>query len=219
MNPWKAKTWLVLDTETTGLNAGPDRIVEVGAILRPHGAARETFAALVNPGIPIPKAAGDVHGIRDVDVLHAPPIGQIAPKLLELIGRADVLVGYNWPFDARFFAAELGEAWTSAIAGKPIIDPLVVVRFDSIGRYWKGSGRHKLSAVATRLGVPINGRAHGALVDCEMTLGILELLSRHLPDDAGEVSAMLRIERNRQDADHRAWQARQQAQNEGRQAR
>jgi DNA polymerase-3 subunit epsilon len=210
---WKNGLWLCLDTETTGLTPGEDKIVEIGAV---HliGHASEVMLSrswVLNPGIPIPKAATDVHGITDQEVALAPEIQEVLPQLHSMIDMADVLVGYNWPFDAGFFKAEV-PGWDHLIERKPILDPLVVVRFDRVGRYWPGKGRHKLENVARRFEIKPEGDVHRASTDCLLTLRVLEKLVDHLPDDGMEAAELIAEERARQDANFQAWKARQREQ-------
>lgn len=208
---WKKGLMLCLDTETTGLTPPDDKVVEVGAVLYREKEVLRVESWLVDPGIPIPKEASDVHGITDGDVAGKPPFLHLASEFLSLVLEADVLVGYNFPFDAGFFEAEMGDAWRESIEGKPVIDPLVVVRFDGVGRYWKGKGRHQLERVADRFGVEAEGDVHRASTDCILTLRILECVQGYLPDDGEEASAMIAEQRKRQDADFQAWLARQRA--------
>lgn len=210
MGSWKQARWLVVDTETTGLVAGPDRIVELAGLTFESGVCQERCATRINPGIPIPAEASALHGIKDEDVKDAPAIGHVAPGFLRRVCDADVLVGYNWPFDAGFLLAELGDAWTEAIATKPIVDPLVIVRFDGVGRFWRGKGRHKLTAVCERMGVQLLG-AHGASADAHATGHLLGKLLHHLPDDAREASELIARERQVQDEAFERWRAAQPA--------
>lgn len=206
---WKTQPWLCIDTETTGLEAGTDRIVELAGLTYRDGEMIHGFHSLLNPGRPIPPEVSAIHGITDEMVAGEPPLAEVATIFLRIVERASVLVAYNWPFDAGMLAAELGEKWSQAIASKPIIDPLVVVRFDTVGRFWKGKGRHKLGAVAKRLKVPFDGDAHRTWSDAITTGRVLTALARHLPDDAEDAAQLIRAERKRQDDGFKAWQARQ----------
>lgn len=208
---WKKGLMLCVDTETTGLVPGKDRIVEVGAVLYRNGDILRKECWLVNPGIPIPPEATAVHGITNASTDEAPALIEIAEQLLALVLEADVLVGYNFPFDADFFEAELGDAWRESIKGKPVIDVLVIVRSDDVGRFWRGKGRHKLEAVAKRLRIEPVGDPHRASTDCALTLRLLDKLMCFLPDDGAEASALIEKRRKRQDADFQAWLARQRA--------
>lgn len=206
---WKEAEWTCLDCETTGLEAGKDKIVEVGVVVFRAGDVRRRYSWLVSPGFPIPQEATAVHGIKDEDVEGAPTFDQVAAEVLDAVTLADVLVGYNWPFDASFLEAELGDAWRKETRGKTTIDPLVVVRFKGVGKYWSGKGRHRLEAVAKRLGVRASGDAHRVEADCEMTLLVLDKLKGHLPDDGREATQLIERRRREQDADFNAWLARQ----------
>jgi DNA polymerase-3 subunit epsilon len=231
---WKHGTWLGIDTETTGLQPGKDRIVQVGMAQMSDGTLDSFEWFVVNPGIPIPAEASAVHGITDADVANAHtwdsgpanatiamgpltvasehPSLTAAERLLDGVAYADALVAYNLKFDFGFLEAELGERWTEAIKGKPIIDPLVVVRFDDVGRYWRGKGRHKLEAVAARLGVELpHGKAHTAGYDAALALNVLDKVARYLPDDGAEATALIERERKRQDEGFQAWLSRQKA--------
>lgn len=211
MKPWKHLPWLAIDTETTGLTPGEDRIVELAAVRYHQGRVLERRGMLLDPERPIPAEASEVHGIRDEDVAGAPTLAQVAERFLEVIAAHEVLVGYNWPFDAGMLAAELGsEVWAEAIASKVVVDPLVVVRFDGVGRYWKGQGRHKLTTVAERLRLRLpTGDAHRASYDAILACRVLEHLIDELPDDGEAAMRLLETERERQQRDFEAWKARQ----------
>lgn len=78
------------DLETTGISAPHDRIVEVTAIkLHPDG-SKEAWTRRMNPGMPIPKSATEVHGISDQDVAGEPGFTFFASELKQFIGDADL---------------------------------------------------------------------------------------------------------------------------------
>jgi len=200
-----------MDTETTGLEPESAQIIDIAAVTFRDGACVDTFEQLIQPDAPIPPESTEIHGITDEMVQGKPKFHEIAASLLERVQAADVLVAYNWPFDARFLAHEVGEsAWNKAIAGKCILDPLVVVRFDRVGRYWKGRGRHKLTEVCARLEIACSGAAHRARTDATMTGHVLWKLRSHLPEDGVEASQLIVAQRERQDAEYQAWRKRQQ---------
>ncbi len=209
MTAWHEQTWLCIDSETTGLDPQEDRLVELAAVEFRGGEVLRRMGMLLNPGRPIPADASAVHGITDADVADSPPFSEVAERFLNHVRKAEVLVGYNWPFDAAFLAAGAGEAWEEAIEGKPIIDGLVLVRFDEVGRFWKGAGRHKLDAVAERLGIPRQGQAHRASSDCVLTCQVLWQLREHLPDEAAAAAELICSRREQQERDFQAWLATQ----------
>ena len=209
---WKDEAWLCIDVETTGLSPKTDRIVSVAVGKRLPGERRIKLREwLVDPGIPIPPEATEIHGITDAMVRGKPPLEQLSAELLGIVEKAPVLVGYMWPFDDSFLLAGLDCAWLDAIESKPVIDALVVVRLDDVGRYWKGKGRHKLMAACEHLGVvlPDKLRAHKPGADCWAALALLEKLQGYLSDDADEAARMIVRERAEQDQRFQEWLAKQ----------
>jgi DNA polymerase III subunit epsilon len=88
------KPLAVIDLEATGINLGSDRIVEVAIVkIMPDGKKFEKHK-LLNPEIPIPKAASEIHGITDEQVKDAPSFKQVANELKQFLDNCD-LAGYN----------------------------------------------------------------------------------------------------------------------------
>ncbi|TCC86199.1 3'-5' exonuclease [Pedobacter hiemivivus] len=82
------------DLETTGVNVGADRIVEI-AILKAMPDGSELIKSMrINPEMPIPLHSSLIHGIYDEDIATAPTFKAVAAELSEFIGDAD-LAGYN----------------------------------------------------------------------------------------------------------------------------
>lgn len=82
------------DLETTGLDVSKDRIVQIAVVRINLSNEREEKKVLVNPTIPIPKEASDVHGITDEMVKDKPTFKQVAKSFYEYIEGYD-LYGYN----------------------------------------------------------------------------------------------------------------------------
>lgn len=82
------------DLETTGINVGADRIVEI-AILKAMPDGSEQIKTLrINPEMPIPLQSSLIHGIYDKDIANEPTFKDVAQELSDFIGDAD-LAGYN----------------------------------------------------------------------------------------------------------------------------
>lgn len=95
------------DLETTGTNITSDRIVEISYHKVSPNGREETKTMRVNPGIPIPKSASDIHGITDADVAGCPPFKAVAKEIVRDIEGCD-LAGYNSNrFDIPLLAEEL----------------------------------------------------------------------------------------------------------------
>ena len=94
------------DLETTGINANTDRIVEISYLkVLPNG-NEETKTFRVNPGMPIPKEASDIHHITDEDVANSPSFKEIGKSIAKDIEGCD-LAGFNSNrFDVPLLAEE-----------------------------------------------------------------------------------------------------------------
>ena len=89
------KPLVFLDLEATGLNVVRDRIVQIGMIRYfPGREEPEQMEMIINPGIPISEEAYRVHGIGPKEVANKPTFQQVAQKIYDFIGDAD-LAGYN----------------------------------------------------------------------------------------------------------------------------
>lgn len=94
--------YIFLDTETTGLNHdGADEVLEIAII---DASGRTLLNTLVRPlsKTEWPQAQA-VHGIRPQDVINAPTLESLLPKIAAICANKTV-VCYNAPFDAGFFS-------------------------------------------------------------------------------------------------------------------
>lgn len=95
------------DLETTGTNPVTDKIVEIAYHKVSPNGREETKTIRINPGIPIPKSASDIHGITDADVAECPTFKLVAKEIVRDIEGCD-LAGYNSNrFDIPLLAEEL----------------------------------------------------------------------------------------------------------------
>lgn len=86
---------IFFDVETTGLNVVRDRIVQIALVkLSKKNPEPVEFSTLVNPGIPISEESMAIHGITPKDLANKPTFRQLAQKIWDFIGNAD-LAGYN----------------------------------------------------------------------------------------------------------------------------
>lgn len=121
------KPIVFLDLESTGLNPKRDKVVEITVIkLFPDG-SEEVKTVRVNPGIPIPASATEVHGICDSDVAFEPEFAQYAKGLLEFLEGCD-LGGYNaLRFDIPLLQAEFERVGLSLVLdGRNLLDPMKI---------------------------------------------------------------------------------------------
>jgi len=100
------KPIVFFDLETTGINIGNDRIVEISILkIFPNG-NKESKTWLVNPEIEIPADATAIHGITNEKVVTEPTFKELAHTINELIADSD-LAGFNSNrFDIPLLAEE-----------------------------------------------------------------------------------------------------------------
>lgn len=105
------KNLVFFDVETTGLNVIRDRIIQIAIIkFFANGKPEEELKMLINPGIPISEEAMAVHGITPKDLANKPTFIEVAQKLYDFIGDAD-LAGYNSTrFDIPMLMEEFARA-------------------------------------------------------------------------------------------------------------
>jgi DNA polymerase-3 subunit epsilon len=84
----------VIDLETTGINLGSDRIVEIAIVKIMPDEKKITKHKLINPEMPIPPTSIAIHGITDEMVKDAAPFRHVANELKQFLDNCD-LAGYN----------------------------------------------------------------------------------------------------------------------------
>ncbi|KTR86535.1 exonuclease domain-containing protein [Leucobacter chromiiresistens] len=182
--PLWATDLAVFDTETTGVDTAHARIVSASiALLGAGGEVSERYDWLLDPGVEIPAAAVQVHGIsneiaRTSGIAASVGVRQIVDQLMEMIERGFPVVAYNAPFDLTLLAAEAarhGVPWPADIS--PVLDPLILDK--QLDRYRKG--KRTLEAVAAHHGVEI-GNAHDAGDDAIAAGRVLQRIAAKYAD-------------------------------------
>jgi len=162
-----AKKYIVLDTETTGLEVKQGhRVIEIGAVLlNDRKKSEEHFHSYLNPSRLIDEEASKVHGITNEDLEDKPSFDEIAEEFINFI-EGSTLVIHNAPFDVGFLNNELQLASTSY----PKIEDICEVEDSlTIARDKFPSQRNSLDALATRYDISGYDRTfHGALLDANI---------------------------------------------------
>ncbi|QEC45413.1 3'-5' exonuclease [Pseudobacter ginsenosidimutans] len=101
-----SKPLAILDLETTGVNLGVDRIVEIAIVRISPDGTRQVKRKLLNPEMPISAISADIHGITNEMVKDAPTFKQAANEIKQFLEHCD-LAGYNSNrFDIPMLAEE-----------------------------------------------------------------------------------------------------------------
>ena len=186
MPPWFENTIIALDLETTGLDPLEDRIVQAAVVLMDAGGSvsATSWDGIVDPGVPIPVQASDIHGITTDRARREgmPPV-EALPCIARLVDDADAggipLVIYNAPFDWPFVLAEAQRRGVS-LTKPDIIDPLLIDR--AVDRYRRGSRR--LATVAAHYDHDM-ARTHDARADAIAAAAIARAVGAQYPDVGG----------------------------------
>lgn len=164
----------VVDTETTGMNADRDEIIELGLVVVAVGATSgqafevlESYGGLEEPSGPIPPETTRVHGITDAMVAGQHIDDQRVEALLKNVG---LVIAHNASFDRRFLEKRLpvfaGLPWACSVK--------------DVAWYEEGFGSQKLDYILMQCGY--FHEAHRAEADC---LALLEVLQRPLEKAGG----------------------------------
>ena len=166
---------VVLDTETTGLNAaGGDRIIEVAAVELLHRRPGAHLQRYVNPQRASHPDALRVHGLTEEFLADKPLFAQIADDLLGFVRGAEVII-HNAAFDLAFLDAELERLGLAPFETHcaRVTDSLALARAQFPGKF------NSLDALCKRFGVDNTRRTlHGALLDAELLAEVYVWLTR-----------------------------------------
>ncbi len=167
-------SWVVLDTETTGLSPQNDRIIEVGARKYINGQTVGDFVTLINPGVKLPKEITVLTGIQPQQLSRAPWFSEIAQRLKEFIGDLPV-VAHNAKFDAEFLANEFDRSGISFSIR--YIDTVQLAR-----NAFPGFENYKLNTLISKLGLLDHAQDHRALSDVDATAKLYLLCREEIPN-------------------------------------
>jgi DNA polymerase-3 subunit epsilon len=167
---------VVLDTETTGLQAGMgNRVVEIGCVeLLSRRVSERHFHEYVNPERENEEGALRVHGLTDEFLAGKPKFADIAKPFLDYIRGAELVI-HNADFDVGFLDMELARAGLGKlrdhVAG--IVDTLAIARELHPGK------RNSLDALCERYAVDNAHRTlHGALLDARLLAEVYLAMTR-----------------------------------------
>ncbi len=169
---------IFFDLETTGISISMDRIVEISYLkIYPNG-DEESKTLKVNPTIPIPKEATEIHGITDEDVKDSPTFAGIARTISKELEGCD-MAGYNSNnFDIPLLAEEF-------IRAEVDID-LKKRKFVDVQVIFHKKEQRTLSAAYKFYCDKILRDAHSAEADTRATYEILKAqqeMYSHLPNE------------------------------------
>ncbi|MCD6332430.1 MAG: 3'-5' exonuclease [Bacteroidales bacterium] len=162
------------DIESTGLNVGTDRIVEIAMLRIAPGGSQESLVFRLNPTIPIPPEVTAIHGISDADVADKPTFAEVAGQIVSFFKGAD-LGGYNSDkFDIPMLAEEFARAEVDIDLKKMRFVDVQVI-------FFKKEPRNLSAAYRFYCGKELVN-AHSALADVTATWEIFQAQLERYPD-------------------------------------
>ena len=153
---------IVLDTETTGLDArNGDRLIEIGCVeifnRVPTGREFHTFICPETKSVHAD--AERVHGLSNAFLKDKPLFPAVVELFLDFIGTSPLVI-HNASFDIGFINMELERIGAQMIGMERVVDTL------QLARRRHPAGPNSLDALCKRYGIDNTKRIkHGAIVD------------------------------------------------------
>lgn len=171
--------YVVIDTETTGLDYDYCEVIEVSAVRYSGGAIVDKFTTLVKPELTetyyplrnggegewvaryVDEFITDLTGITNEMLADAPDPVEVLPKFMDFV-KDSVLIGHNVNFDINFLY-DAAERHCGLTLSNDFIDTMRIAR-----KLLPDLKHHRLSDVAAACGVTVPD-AHRAEADCLTT--------------------------------------------------
>ncbi|MCM1223818.1 MAG: exonuclease domain-containing protein [Lachnospiraceae bacterium] len=159
-------SYVCIDLETTGLEPKTDKIIEIGIVKVKDNLVVDEWETFVNPDRQLDERIIELTGIRDEQLMSAPPIEEVLPILFEKL--EDVpLLGHSILFDFSFIKkAAVNQRMVFEKSG---IDTLKIAR-----KYLAELESRSLGALCGYYG--IRHSAHRALCDAQATVELYRKL-------------------------------------------
>lgn len=148
--------YCVLDTETTGLSAYYDEVIEIGILRVRNNVIVDQYSQLIKPEYEIDPFITALTGITNEMVAGMPSIMEVKNDVLSFLGE-DIILGHNTSFDVRF----LNEGFQQQI-DNPYMDTMQFAR-----KVYPELDHHRLSDLTEYLGLSNN--EHRSIADCIAT--------------------------------------------------
>jgi len=157
----KKETYIIVDTETTGLDPIQNEIIEVAALKIKGDEILDSFHHLINIHKPIPKEIERLTGISQDMVDDGDDKNLVLEEFVQFVGDT-TLVAHNADFDLGFIKNHVKLAADKEIKNKALCT-LKLSR-----KFIQGLVNYKLMTVADHFKVP-TPNLHRAMADVEIT--------------------------------------------------
>ncbi|WEV51046.1 type I-E CRISPR-associated endoribonuclease Cas2e [Lactobacillus sp. ESL0731] len=162
----------VLDLETTGLKAGRDQIIAIGAIKKLKDGSYQKFDQLIKIDQKIPKPITELTGITEKMLAdNGIPLSLALVQLKDFI-KSSILMGYNFHFDETFLSSGLVTCNLAELDNKTI-DLMAIVK-----KTEKFLDNYQLATVLKFYNIE-NLQPHNALSDAQATMELANKLIKN----------------------------------------
>lgn len=169
------QVFISFDSETTGLWAPVNRMVELAGVkFSLKDGLIDRFQSLINPMRDIPKDVIEIHGIRNDDVVDAPPEEIVLNQFIEFCGNDSILIAHNAPFDISFV--------NSALKRNDISfgENLIIDTVDIFKRFFPGLNSYSLINLSRNFKIA-QSQDHRALADANLVFELFQIAANKLP--------------------------------------
>lgn len=185
--PWREAEFCVVDLETTGLDPAVDEIISWAAVQIARGRllAGSARHRLVRPARMPDAATIVIHGLREIDLVGAPPLSETLGELGEALA-GKVLVAHVASVERGFLEVAFHELTN------PVVDTAQLAAELLRRRGRRPPETVALEPLAGEMGVPVH-RPHTADGDALTTAQVFLALATHL--DALEAQTVGSLQR------------------------
>ncbi|GLB46947.1 DNA polymerase III PolC-type [Philodulcilactobacillus myokoensis] len=157
----KDATYVVFDTETTGLSGIYDRVIELSAVKMHHNDILDQFEEFIDPGFPLAEQTTKLTSITNEMVKGSKSEEEVFKEFRKFCGD-DVIVGHNVTFDIGFMNHGYKRHGMPEVKN-PIIDTLTLARF-----LYPHFGNYRLNTLTKKFHVTLTHH-HRAISDATST--------------------------------------------------
>ena len=175
---WHESIRAGFDLETTGRDPRTALIVTATLVMvDEQGRAASSAEWLVDPGVPIPAEAAEVHGVtteraQAEGMPAAQGVTEITETLRDLFAAGIPVVAFNGVYDFTVMDREARRHGLTPLEARPVIDPFVLDK--QVDRFRKG--KRTLSAVSEHYGVTLEN-AHTSAADALAAVQVADALA------------------------------------------
>lgn len=181
--------FLILDTETTGLDVTTDEIVQVAVLSSDGRCLLDTLIQPLDPGKLLQRhgngrCAADIHGIRPSLLTNAPRFPEVYAQLRDLVQHQPLII-YNAHYDRSILRNQCAFHQLPNLTCASL--ECAMLQFATWYGAWNDV-QHRftwqtLERAVEHFQIEVTAPLHSALGDCQRTLKVIEAMALTLPHE------------------------------------